>query len=329
MTSRIGMDGKYNFAYGVDGLLRIVGDEYLNLRLAQSVDSEISSGVFSRHPGRFQLSWERRREKGFGYDLTWSYSGKDFKPGMGFEFRDNYTAGFLLTHYGWFAPEESFIRKQKIYGWVFAFQSLETGILDSGTVKTGWSFEAKNGMTGDLAYNFGREVLTDTLEFNDEACVAPGEYHYHYLSTDWMLPPGSPVMAMINTEAGSFFDGWKISTSAMPTWPVNETLDLSGTYRLDWVNFPARNMGFVNHILGVRALLTFTAKTSLMGFVQYNTGIESVISNVRFRFNPREGVDFYLVYNEGLNTNPYEYRPQMPISGSRTVMAKFTYTIGL
>ncbi len=30
-------------------------------------------------------------------------------------------------------------------------------------------------------------------------------------------------------------------------------------------------------------------------FVQYNTAIDDVIANVRFRYNPREGIDFYLV----------------------------------
>ena len=329
ITSRIGVDGKYNFAYGLDGLINVVGDEYINIRLAQTTDSGIDSKPFSKHPSRIQASWERRREKGFGYDVTLSYSGKEFNPGMGFEMRDSYSGGFFLFHYGWFAKESSFIRKQKIYSMLFTFRSLETNQLDSNTIKSGWSFEGKNGMTGDISYNYSIEILTDTLEFNDNTCISPGDYHYHYLSTEFMLPPNSPVRATIMTEAGSFYDGWKVSATIMPTMSITPSIDLGGTYRLDYIDIPDRNMRFVNHIAGVRALLTFTTKLSLAGFVQYNTDSESVVSNVRFRYNPREGVDFYLVYNEGLNSNPYRHTPYLPVSDSRTVMAKFTYTWGL
>jgi len=248
---------------------------------------------------------------------------------MGFSMRNSYYGGFVLLHYGWFAKESSFIRKQKIHGRLFSFLGLETNQLESNTMKTGWSFEGKNGMTGDLSYNYSIEILTDTLEFNENTCISPGDYHYHFLSTEYMLPPNSPIRAMIMTELGSFYDGWKASATLMPTMSVTSSIDLGGTYRLDYIDIPDRNMKFINHIVGVRALFTFTTKLSLAGFVQYNTDSESIVSNVRFRYNPREGVDFYLVYNEGLNSNPYRHTPYLPVSDSRTVMAKFTYTWGL
>jgi hypothetical protein len=62
--------------------------------------------------------------------------------------------------------------------------------------------------------------------------------------------------------------------------------------------------------------MTLTTKTSLSAFVQYNTAIDGVIGNIRFRYNPRDGNDFYLVYDERLHTDrnrqpllPYPLRP--------------------
>ena len=114
----------------------------------------------------------------------------------------------------------------------------------------------------------------------------------------------------------------------MPIWSANASIDISGTYRFDWIKFPDRGISFKNHILGVKGLWTFNTKISLATFVQYNTAIDDVIANVRFRYNPREGVDFYLVYNEGVNTDPYSRVPKLPVSDNRTLMAKFTYTFG-
>lgn len=329
ITSRLGLDGRFNFAYGVDGTFRLFGDEYLSIRLAQTNDSEIISDPVSKHPSRIHMSWQRRGEKGLGYDLTLSYSGKDFNPGSGFEIKDDYSAVLGFLHYGWFPAESSRLRRHKIYSESMMFRSVLDGELETLSLKGGWNFETRSGLVGDIAHNFALEVLTDTLTFNDEVNIMPGRYNFQYISTEWMIPPVLPVVGIIVAEAGTFYDGWKVSAALMPTWSVVPSFDLSGTYRLDYVNFANRNMSFLNHIIGVKALLTFTTKTSLAGFVQYNTAIDGVVANVRFRYNPREGVDFYLVYNEGLNTNPYTQRPVLPISDNRTLMAKFTYTWGL
>ena len=37
MTSRLGTDGSYNLAYGLDGVLRVAGDDYLTLQWAQTL----------------------------------------------------------------------------------------------------------------------------------------------------------------------------------------------------------------------------------------------------------------------------------------------------
>ncbi len=60
--------------------------------------------------------------------------------------------------------------------------------------------------------------------------------------------------------------------------------------------------------------------------LQYNTAIDRVIANVRFRFNPREGNDFYIVYDEGLNTGIHRVSPSLPYSSGRTILLKYTYT---
>ncbi|MBN2481079.1 MAG: hypothetical protein JXB19_05025 [Bacteroidales bacterium] len=69
--------------------------------------------------------------------------------------------------------------------------------------------------------------------------------------------------------------------------------------------------------------------TSLAAFVQYNTAIDKVITNLRFRFNPREGNDFYIVYDEGLKTRAEREGLSLPRSSGRTILLKYTYTFRL
>jgi len=102
--------------------------------------------------------------------------------------------------------------------------------------------------------------------------------------------------------------------------------DLNGTLDFD---FPERNMTLNNHIAGIRGLYMISTTLSLSGFIQYNTAINKVISNVRFRYNPREGTDLYLVFNEGRNTYLERESPPLPAYSDRSIMLKFTYTFDL
>ncbi len=115
----------------------------------------------------------------------------------------------------------------------------------------------------------------------------------------------------------------------MPKLSIGAGFDLGLTYYLDYVNLSSGTKCFTNHILGIRGLLTMTTKTSLSAYIQYNTAIDKVVTNIRFRYNPGEGNDFYIVYDEGLNSDPARENPRLPFSAGRTVLLKYTYTFVL
>lgn len=75
--------------------------------------------------------------------------------------------------------------------------------------------------------------------------------------------------------------------------------------------------------------MTLTTRTSLVSFVQYNTAVSRVLANFRFRYNPGEGNDLWIVYDEGLNTNTDRVTPELPFSSGRTILVKYTYTFRL
>ena len=68
---------------------------------------------------------------------------------------------------------------------------------------------------------------------------------------------------------------------------------------------------------------------SAHAFVQYNNVADAVAANVRFRYNFREGNDLWIVYNQGLNTNRHRHDPVLPLTDSRTILVKYTYTFAL
>ena len=81
----------------------------------------------------------------------------------------------------------------------------------------------------------------------------------------------------------------------MPSWSISSGLTLTGAYIYSNVIFPERNQHFISHIGRLKALVMFSTKLSLSAFIQYNSAEHLFLSNIRFRYNPREGNDFYIL----------------------------------
>ncbi len=330
LTTRIGLTGNYNIAYGVDGQFRVKGDDYLTLKMAQTFENGLKNNAIDLSPTRLLVQWERRNLKGLSYDMMYTYSGDQFNPGIGFELFDNFQGIRGKLNYGWLPGEKSGLRYHQVSVTGFNMWSTLTGLQETMNGILRWQFDAKKGFYGNISGVFSRENLTDTLSIgNDQARVMPGRYSFTTLSAGYGTSGSNAFGVDLTADAGQFYDGQRVSLSASPRLNIGSGFNLSLTYRLDYVTFPGRDMTFTNHIGGLRGLLTVSTKTSLSAYVQYNTAISKFVTNIRFRWNPREGNDFYIVYDEGLNSNLVREIPALPISAGRTILLKYTYTFRL
>ena len=50
-----------------------------------------------------------------------------------------------------------------------------------------------------------------------------------------------------------------------------------------------------------------STEISAVAFVQYKSTLDLGVANVRLRYNPREGDDLYVVWNEGVIANRFDY----------------------
>jgi hypothetical protein len=110
---------------------------------------------------------------------------------------------------------------------------------------------------------------------------------------------------------------------------MSKHFELGGSYNFDHVVVTKRDVSMTNHIIGLKALYMLNTKFSISAFIQYNTAVHEVITNLRFRYNPREGNDLYLVFDEGRNTDLYREVPNLPVYNTRAVILKYTYTFNL
>ncbi|MDX9727112.1 MAG: DUF5916 domain-containing protein [Bacteroidales bacterium] len=330
ITSRLGMNGTFNTAYGLDGQFRVKGNDYLILRMAQSFENEADNKILEMSPTRLLFQWQRRSQVDLGYDIQYIYSGENYNPGIGFERKKSYQGPNATILYGWLPKKSSFLYTHRISLSGYNFWNSETGLHETTNATLNWFWQTKKAYGGNISLNWFTEKLLKTLPLgNNQASVPQGSYSFAYLTLDFQSSRSKKLSSTLSSTTGSFYDGWRLSFYAAPTYKIGSDFNVGLTYYLDYVDFSKRNMSFTNHILGVKGEMTLTTATLLKSFIQYNTAINRFIINVRFRFNPSEGNDLWIVYDEGLNTNLQREIPELPVSAGRTLLIKYTYTFRL
>ncbi len=326
ITSRYRTDGRYNVAYGLDGIFRIVADDYLSVSIAQTTEKDNSTGPGDLDHTRFHVRWEKRSFRGFGYDVGVSRSGEYYNPEMGFILRRNYTRFGDRIFYGWFPGERSLLQQHQIYlnGAIHSrntdnsIETLEIGPSWEATMKSGDRIAVKAFMFTDK--------LDETFTLAPDAEIPPGEYRYASFGASYEKF-GGKVRAIVTATGGTFYDGTNYSFSVNPVAILSKYIQLGGFYRFTRIEFPDRSQNFYGHIARLRIDASLNTKLSSAAFIQYNSAIDAVIINMRIRYNPREGNDLYLVYNEGMNTERYRSDVILPVTSSRTILLKYTYTL--
>jgi hypothetical protein len=329
MTSRLGTDGTYNIGYGIDGIFRLFGNDYLDVKWSQTFEDNVKNTSFSE-PSRIMARWERRSSKGLGYNLGYSQSGTHYNPGIGFEMIDNYASVRAGLKYGWLPPE-----KAVLYSHSPEYRFLYMTYIDDRSLMSmnntfGWNFLTKTQWDASVSVMWNRESLRDSLVLiEDEVSVLPGKYEFLNFEGRLSTPMTKPFFIMLTTTAGNFFDASRFSVNLQPTWNISRHFELGTIYNYDNLNFSDRGLKMANHILGIKGLYMLDTHLSISAYVQYNTAMEGVLSNLRIRYNPKEGNDFYLVFNEGRNLNLNREIPALPVYSDRSLLLKYTYTFNL
>ncbi len=339
VTSRLGADGSYNLATGLDGIFRVTGDEYLTVQWAQTFEDEvIHNDAFDLvETALLRATWQRRRQQGFNYSASATRSGADYNPGMGFITRNGFTRLDGEVAYDWLPSESSTFRRISpgfSASIILRNDDLGTDLNVNQAIES-----ASVGLSGVLEFRSGDflfagpeveiEDLEEAIEFPEDTDVPVGRYTFYTLSAFFMMHDGRLLRTNLDFAAGTFYDGHRLQLGVTPTWNVSRFLELSVQYQGNFVRFSDRDQRFDVHVGRLRAQAALNTKVSTSFFLQYNSAADVVSANVRFRYNFREGNDLWIVYNQGLNTDRHRDVPALPFSENSTILLKYTHTFGL
>jgi hypothetical protein len=326
-TTRIATDGGFNTAYGVDGSLRLFGDDYLKLNVAQVYTDSTGADPLSLRRSKIRAHWERYRYDGWAYGLNYSRSGAGYDPGLGFEKWPDKSSFVHFVRYGWDGGPTSSFYQQRLFEDVWLHLNNDDGSLESRLARVGWLFDTRSGWSSYIALAQHRERLREDLAFADDARVPSGDYTFYDGTAQVSMPAGGLLNADLSVAVGQFYDGRRLSAEIETARSLSRRWELAASYGVDRVDFDDRDDGFRAHVARLKVVATASSSMSVSSFVQVNSAADQVVTNVRFRYNPREGTDLFVVYDEGLNTDRRAHDPVLPRRSGRALMLKAYTTI--
>ncbi len=331
VTMRLDEDGGYNVAVGGDGVFRVVGENYLTVRLAQTVDDALvdADAYNFTDAGVAYFTISRRSAQGLRYFVQGRWFGEDYRPGMGFTTRQNTNDVFGGLWYSHFFTGDEALRQVEpfqLFGQVV--RRNDDGTVESAFIEHDFDFHWRSGASLGADLEVWYEDLPEPLSFPEETVIPGGSYWFFRHEGYFDTPDGNLFWGRLDWGIAGFYDGWRVNFGISPRWNVSRFLELGGVYQADFIRFPDRNQGFDAHIVRFRIQAAVNTKLSGNAFIQFSNLEDQLSANFRLRYNFREGNDLWLVYDEGWNTDRGRVTPNLPITNNRTILLKYTYTWG-
>ena len=330
VTSRIDADGGSNLAYGLDSVVRFNSGDELVMRWAQTFDTEPGQptvgGVDS---GRLYTRLQRNNRQGWGYTAVGAWCGPDYRPELGFAARDGFAQLFgelrhsrLRDGNGWYRSMSKWVNGG-------GYWRTDDRRLDSGHLGFGGNVQTRKGAWMWVDIRGFSESLLEGFELGDGVEVPMGDYSWTGVSAGFNLPRGRNIHLWGNGYIGQFYDGQRLRTRVGPQWTASKNLTVGMTYEFNAIRFPARNDELLIHLAQLRLVWSFNSKISTDLFTQISSLDEIASSNLRFRYNMREGTDLYVVFSDSMWTNRFQEGLWLPRSDSRSVVVKYSQTWNL
>jgi hypothetical protein len=330
VTSRVSTRGDLNVATGLDAVIRPFGEEYLTLKWAQTYTTGFDNPVIGWNQSRMLVRVERRNTTGFTYAGELVRSGAQYDPGMGFNFRNDYTSLEVRPGYRWLIGPRTPFRSVAVQAGGQSYWRHSDHSVESAEAVPQVYAEFKTGETLSLGVRHSYESIRDPFEISGGATIETGNYWFHQVELMLMAARSASFRPTFWASAGSFFDGNRIGVSLRPAWNPSRYVELGVDYDYNRIRFTDRAQRVDLHVVRLRVQTALNVHLSLATLMQYDNAEDAIGINARLRYNFSEGRDLWVVFNEALNTDrPLVVTPRLPFTRNRAVMLKYTHTFGL
>lgn len=288
-----GAGAEYNRTAGVD-LNFVLSPE---ARLTGLVAKTFSPGV-TANDWAAAVDFSYQKDK-YNYDLTYLDVGKAFNAEMGYikrvDTRNARVKGAWTPRPHWRGV------RQVSLGGVVDNYNTHAGVTESRTSdgQFGITFNDTSLLTFDAIRDY--DLLTERFPLGG-AVIPVDEYRWTTGQVAYTSSPRHRVTGGGYLQAGSYYDGNKVTWNGSLSVLPRDTLLLELAYNRNTITLPAAP-AYITNTVSSRISYSFSPTLFVKGFVQYNDARRQATLNLLFWSIYWPGSDFYVVYDQGWNTD--------------------------
>ena len=282
-----------NTLLGVDTTWNLFENVQAGTYYARS-DTPGVRGNDSSYRGYFRYLHDR-----YGFETERLKVGDAFKPDVGYVPRPDITRTDVLAR---FSPRIQSVRALRRLEWnaevdryVNGHDALETRV-SSGTFRIEFNNSDQLQFTGRNDYEF----VTEPFRISGGALVPVGVYEFNEGVVQYNAGPQRRVSGRLTLTAGEFYSGQRRQFEYNGRVKVSSQLAFEP--RLLVSRITLREGAFTTKLLGARTTYTVTPRMFVSGLVQYNSSLNTLESNIRWRWEYQPGSDLFVVYTDGRDT---------------------------
>jgi hypothetical protein len=299
-----------NEAYGVDAVLGFFDSLSMTSYVAQTKSPDRSGNDTSY---RVNVDYNADR---YGARIERLTVGSNFNPETGFLRRRDFeeTSGSLR-----YSPRPRNNRLIRQYsGQVnFGYITDTNDRLDTRDGGTSFGITFQNGDSFNVGYDLTDEVLREPFRIARGVTIPVGEYDYQNFSTSYGFGIQRKFSGSVGVERGSFYSGDRTAFSVRSgRVELTPQISLEPAVSINRVELPEGE--FTTKLVSTRATYTVTPLMFVSALVQFNSGANTVSSNVRMRWEYSPGSELFVVYNEQRDT----LAPSFPDLANRACIVK-------
>ena len=310
----VSLDGSgSNQVFGVDGLFSFHDNLNITSYLAQSRLPGVGSDDAMSYQARLDYRGDR-----WGFLAERLGVGADFRPEVGFVRRHDFRRNFVE---GRFSPRPlsiASIRKFLFQG-SLDYTTDGGGLLETRAQQGLFGIEFENGDLFFAGATDSYEWLKRPFEMTPAITVPAGAYRF--TNTRIVYAPGQQraVSGGLSFDHGGFFGGDRTGVGyTFGRVYLSSQLNVEPSLSFNWLELPEGD--FRTDLVAVRTTYTLTPRMFVAALVQYNSTLDSLGTNLRFRWEYQPGSELFVVYTDERDT----LDPRGPFLQNRAFVVKAT-----
>ena len=300
-----------NYVYGVDGVFSFYDNLDINSYLARTETPGLHGDDLSYQT---QLKYNGDR---WGLQVDRLAIGEHFNPEIGFLRRKDMRRNFASFR---FSPRPQSIGVVRKFTWLASVDHITdgTGLLETRLQQGLFSAEFENGDQFFAGVTDNYEFLKEPFTIARNVTIPTGGYSFLNSRLVYVLGQQRVMSGSLTVDRGEFYNGeWTSVGYARGRIGLSSQLSVEPSLSVNWVKLPQGN--FTTELVSTRATYTLTPRMFVAALLQYNSGADSLGSNIRLRWEYQPGSELFIVYTDERDT----LTPHFPGIQNRAFIIKF------